>query len=227
MQLFIDTADIAQIREAHTWGIVDGVTTNPTHIANSGRPFDDVLAEIFATVDGPISVESVSTKAEGIIEEGRRIAAFHKNAVVKVPVMIEGLKAVKVLAAEGIKTNVTLCFSPVQAFLAAKAGATYISPFIHRLDMVGHEGAELIRQIRQIYDNYGYETKILAASIRNVSQVLDSLMAGADVATMPFDMLEALYKHPFTDAGLESFLKDWKRVPPSRLFARKSSEAGA
>ncbi|MFB3830169.1 MAG: fructose-6-phosphate aldolase [Bryobacteraceae bacterium] len=226
MQLFIDTADIAQIREAYAWGIVDGVTTNPTHIANSGRPFDDVLAEIFATVDGPISVEAVSTNAEGIIEEGRRIAAFHKNAVVKVPVMIEGLKAVKVLAAEGIKTNVTLCFSPLQAFLAAKAGATYISPFIHRLDMVGHEGAELIRQIREIYDNYGYKTKILAASIRNVSQVLASLLAGAEVATMPFEMLEALYKHPFTDAGLASFLNDWKRVPPSRLFAPKSG-AGA
>jgi transaldolase len=218
MQLFIDTADIAQIRTAYGWGIVDGVTTNPTHIANSGKPFDDVLMEIFNTVDGPISVEAVSTNAEGIIAEGRRIAAFHKNAVVKVPVMIEGLKAVKVLANEGIKTNVTLIFSPAQAFLAAKAGATYVSPFIHRLDMVGHEGADLIREIRQIYDNYGYETKILAASIRNVKQVLDSLLAGADVATMPFDMLESLYKHPLTDAGLQSFLSDWKRVPPSRLF---------
>jgi transaldolase len=218
MQLFIDTADIAQIHTAYGWGIVDGVTTNPTHIANSGKPFDDVLMEIFNTVDGPISVEAVSTNAEGIIAEGRRIAAFHKNAVVKVPVMIEGLKAVKVLANEGIKTNVTLIFSPAQAFLAAKAGATYVSPFIHRLDMVGHEGADLIREIRQIYDNYGYETKILAASIRNVKQVLDSLLAGADVATMPFDMLESLYKHPLTDAGLQSFLSDWKRVPPSRLF---------
>jgi transaldolase len=219
MELFIDTADIAQIRTAYGWGIVDGVTTNPTHIANSGRPFDDVLAEIFSIVDGPISVESVSTNAEGIIAEGRRIAAFHKNAVVKVPVMVEGLKAVKVLASEGIKTNVTLCFSPLQAFLAAKAGATYISPFIHRLDMVGHEGADLIRQIRQIYDNYNYQTKIIAASIRNVRQVLDCLLAGADVTTMPFNMLEALYQHPLTDDGLESFLNDWKRVPPSKLFS--------
>jgi transaldolase len=218
MQLFIDTADIAQIRTAYGWGIVDGVTTNPTHIASTGKPFDDVLEEIFQAVDGPISVESVSLDAEGIIREGRRIAALHKNAVVKVPVIVEGLKAVKVLAAEGIKTNVTLCFSPLQAYLAAKVGATYISPFIHRLDMVGHEGADLIREIRQIYDNYGFETKILAASIRNVRQVLDSLLAGADVATMPFDMLEALYKHPFTDAGLASFLADWKRVPPSKLF---------
>jgi transaldolase len=218
MQLFIDTADVAQIRAAYAWGIVDGVTTNPTHIANSGRPFDDVLAEIFSIVDGPISVESVSLNADGIVAEGRRIAAFHKNAVVKVPVMPEGLKAVKVLSSEGIKTNVTLCFSPLQALLAAKAGATYISPFIHRLDMVGHEGADLIRQIRQIYDNYGYQTKILAASIRNAKQVLDSALAGADVSTMPYDMLEALYKHPLTDAGLQSFMNDWKRVPPSKLF---------
>lgn len=219
MQLFIDTADIEQIRKAQDWGIVDGVTTNPTHIASTGRQFDDVLAEIFDLVDGPISVEAVSTNAEGIVAEGRRIAAFHKNAVVKVPIMTEGLKAVKILAREGVKTNVTLCFSPAQAFLAAKVGATYISPFIHRLDMVGHEGADLIRQIRQIYDNYGFQTKILAASIRNVKQVLDSLLVGADVATMPFDILEALYKHPLTDAGLASFLNDWKRVPPSRLFA--------
>ncbi|MCL4395331.1 MAG: fructose-6-phosphate aldolase [Chloroflexi bacterium] len=219
MQLFIDTADVAQIREARDWGIIDGVTTNPTHIANSGRPFDEVLKEIFDLVDGPISVESVSTNAEGIIAEGRRIAAFHKNAVVKVPIMIEGLKAVKVLASEGIHTNVTLVFSPLQAYLAAKAGATYVSPFIHRLDMVGHEGAELIRQIRDIYDTYGFETEIIAASIRNVKQVLDCLLAGSDIATMPFDMLKSLYQHPLTDDGLESFLKDWKRVPPSRLFA--------
>lgn len=219
MKLFIDTADIAQIRQAWDWGIIDGVTTNPTHIANSGKPFDDVLQEIFDIVDGPISVESVSLKAEGIIAEGRRIAAFHKNAVVKVPIIVEGLKAVKVLAAEGIKTNVTLCFSPLQAFLAAKAGATYISPFIHRLDMVGHEGGDLIRQIREIYDNYGFTTQILAASIRSTRQVLDSLLAGADVATMPLDMLRALYEHPLTEDGLQMFLNDWKKVPPSKLFA--------
>ena len=219
MKLFIDTADVAQIRQAWGWGIIDGVTTNPTHIANSGRPFDEVLQEIFDIVDGPISVESVSLKAEGIIAEGRRIAAFHKNAVVKVPIIVEGLKAVKVLSAEGIKTNVTLCFSPLQAFLAAKAGATYISPFIHRLDMVGHEGGDLIRQIREIYDNYGFTTQILAASIRSTRQVLDSLLAGADVATMPLDMLRALYEHPLTEDGLQMFLNDWKKVPPSRLFS--------
>lgn len=219
MQLFIDTALIDQIREAWSWGIVDGVTTNPTHIAATGRDFDEVLAEIFQLVDGPISVESVSLDAPGIIREGRRIAALHKNAVVKVPVTVEGLKAVRVLAGEGIHTNVTLCFSPLQALLAAKAGATYISPFVHRLDMVGHEGGDLVRQIRQIYDNYGYATKILAASIRSVRQVLDAAMAGADVATMPFDMLQALYQHPLTDDGLKMFLDDWSKVPPSKLFA--------
>jgi len=219
MQLFIDTANIDQIREAWSWGIIDGVTTNPTHIAATGRGFDEVLAEIFETVDGPISVESVSLDSEGIIREGRRIAALHKNAVVKAPVTVEGLKAVKVLAGEGIRCNVTLCFSPLQAFLAAKVGATYISPFVHRLDMVGHEGGELIREIRQIFDNYGYQTKILAASIRSCRQVLDAALAGADVATMPFDMLQALYQHPLTEDGLQLFLNDWKKVPPSKLFA--------
>jgi transaldolase len=219
MQLFIDTANIDQIRTAWSWGIIDGVTTNPTHIAATGRDFEEVLAEIFQIADGPISVESVSPDAEGIVREGRRIAALHKNAVVKVPIIVEGLKAVKVLSGEGIRTNVTLCFSPLQAFLAAKAGATYISPFVHRLDMVGHQGGELIGEIRQIYDNYGYQTKILAASIRSCRQVLDAALAGADAATMPFDMLEALYQHPLTEDGLRMFLDDWKKVPPSKLFA--------
>ena len=219
MQLFIDTANIDQIRTAWSWGIIDGVTTNPTHIAATGRDFEEVLAEIFQIVDGPISVESVSPDAAGIVREGRRIAALHKNAVVKVPIIVEGLKAVKVLSGEGIRTNVTLCFSPLQAFLAAKAGATYISPFVHRLDMVGHQGGELIGEIRQIYDNYGYRTKILAASIRSSRQVLDAALAGADAATMPFDMLEALYQHPLTEDGLRMFLDDWKKVPPSKLFA--------
>ena len=219
MQLFIDTANIDQIRTAWSWGIIDGVTTNPTHIAATGRDFDEVLAEIFQIADGPISVESVSLDAEGIVREGRRIAALHKNAVVKVPIIVEGLKAVKVLSGEGIRTNVTLCFSPLQAFLAAKAGATYISPFVHRLDMVGHQGCELISEIRQICDNYGYQTKILAASIRNCRQVLDAALAGADAATMPFDMLEALYQHPLTEDGLRMFLDDWKKAPPSKLFA--------
>jgi len=219
MQLFLDTADVNEIREAWSWGILDGVTTNPTHIAATGRDFDSVLAEIFEIVDGPVSVESVATDARGIIEQGRRIAALHRNAVVKVPVTVEGLKAVRGLAAEGVKTNATLCFSPLQAFLAAKAGATYISPFIQRLDFVGHDGLELVRQIREIYDHYHFPTKILAASIRSPKQVLESLLAGADVATMPMNVLRALYDHPLTEAGLASFLKDWERVPPSRLFA--------
>jgi len=219
MQLFIDTANIEQIRTAYSWGILDGVTTNPTHIAATGKNFDDVLDEIFKIVDGPISVETVSLKSEAIVEEGRAIHALHKNAVVKVPVMVEGLKAVKQLASSGIRTNVTLCFSPVQAFLAAKAGATYISPFVHRKDLAGDDGMLLVRQIRDVFDQYGYETKILAASIRTAKEVLDCLLAGADVATMPFDILESLYKHSMTDAGLQMFLNDWKNVPPSRLFS--------
>jgi len=219
MQLFIDTANVDEIRTAAGWGILDGVTTNPTHIAKSGRSFEEVLNEIFAVVDGPISVETVSLDAEGIVAEGRAIARFHRNAVVKVPVMIEGLKAVKQLSAENIPTNVTLCFSPLQAFLAAKAGATYISPFIHRKELAGDDGITLIREIRAIYDRYHYSTRILAASIRTGREVLECLLAGADVATMPFDMLESLYKHSMTDAGLAMFLDDWKKVPPAKLFA--------
>lgn len=219
MQLFIDTANLDEIRTAAAWGILDGVTTNPTHISKTGRKLEDVLREIFALVDGPISVETVSLDAEGIVAEGRAIASFHPNAVVKVPVMIEGLKAVKQLASEGIHTNVTLCFTPVQAFLAAKAGATYISPFIHRKELAGDDGLTLVPQIRAIYDRYGYKTRILAASIRTVKEVLQCLLAGADVATMPFDLLEALYKHSMTDAGLTMFLDDWKKVPPPELFA--------
>ncbi|HWB87554.1 MAG TPA: fructose-6-phosphate aldolase [Bryobacteraceae bacterium] len=219
MQLFIDTADIAEIREAASWGILDGVTTNPTHIAKTGRVFEEVLHEIFSIVDGPISVETVSLDAEGIVAEGRAIAAFHRNAVVKVPVMIEGLKAVKQLSSEGIRTNVTLCFSAQQAYLAAKAGATYISPFIHRKELAGEDGMQLIRDIRTVYDLYHYGTKILAASIRTSREVLDCLRCGADVATMPLDMLRSLYMHSMTDAGLKMFLDDWRKVPPPRLFA--------
>ena len=227
MKLFVDTANIEQIRTAWSWGILDGVTTNPTHIAATGREFDDVLREIFSLVNGPISVETVSTEAEGIITEGRAIAALHPNAVVKVVVTIEGLKAVKVLAEEGIKTNVTLCFSPLQGYLAAKAGATYISPFVHRLDIYGHEGIELVHNIRAIYDTYGYETEIIAASIRSPKQVLDCLMAGADVATMPFDIMQALYLHPMTDQGIQMFMNDWKKVPPSKLFEATAGKRGA
>lgn len=225
MKLFLDTADVDQIRTAWSWGILDGVTTNPTHIAKSGKNFDDVINEILGIVDGPISVETVSLESEGIIAQGRAIAKLHRNAVVKVPVMVEGLKAVKVLSQEGIRTNVTLCFSPVQAYLAAKVGATYISPFVHRKELAGDDGMVLISHIRQIYDRYGFNTQILAASIRTVKEVLDCLLAGADVATMPFDIMESLYKHMMTDAGLKSFLDDWKTVPPSRLFARSVMSA--
>jgi len=227
MQLFLDTANIEEIRTAAGWGLLDGVTTNPTHIAKSGKPFEDVLREIFAIIDGPISVETVSLEAEGIVRQGRAIARFHRNAVVKVPVMIEGLKAVKQLSSEGIATNVTLCFSPLQAFLAAKAGATYISPFLHRKELAGEDGLALIRDIRAIYDRYGYRTKVLAASIRTAREVLDCLRYGADVATMPFDILESLYKHSMTDAGLEMFLNDWKKVPPARLFTELEVTAPA
>ena len=220
MQLFIDTADVEEIRTAAGWGLLDGVTTNPTHIAKSGRSFEEVLEEIFGIVDGPISVETVSLHAEDIVHEGRAISRLHRNAVVKVPVMIEGLKAVKQLTSERIATNVTLCFSPVQAYLAAKAGATYISPFIHRKELAGEDGVELVKEIRAIYDRYGYRTKILAASIRTAREVLECLQAGADVATMPFDILELLYKHSMTDAGLAMFLDDWKKVPPTEIFSR-------
>jgi transaldolase len=218
MQLFIDTANVAEIKKAASWGILDGVTTNPTHIANSGRTFEDVLQEIFSIVDGPISVETVSLESAKIVAEGRAISKFHKNAVVKVPVMAEGLKAVKQLSSEGIQTNVTLCFSPIQAYLAAKAGATYISPFIHRKELAGDDGVLLVKQIRAIFDRYGYKTKILAASIRTAKEVLECLLAGADVATMPLDIMESLYKHSMTDAGLKMFLDDWAKVPPARLF---------
>ena len=219
MQLFIDTANLDQIRTAWDWGIIDGVTTNPTHIANTGGDFEEVVRAILAIVDGPVSIETISLDAAGIVREGRAIAGLHQNAVVKVAFSEEGLKAVKILTSEDIPTNVTLIFSAVQAFLAAKAGATYCSPFIHRKDLVGDDGAEMIRQIRAIYDNYSYSTKILAASIRSPRQVLDCLLAGADVATMPFDMLEQLYRHPLTDIGLQMFLDDWKRVRPPALFA--------
>jgi transaldolase len=225
MQLFIDTANIDEIRTAAGWGLLDGVTTNPTHIAKSGKPFEEVLMEIFSIFDGPISVEAVSLDAEGIVKQGRAIARFHRNAVVKVPVIIEGLKAVKQLASEGIKTNVTLCFSPLQAYLAAKAGATYISPFLHRKELAGEDGLSLIREIRAIYDRYGYRTKILAASIRTAREVLECLQLGADVATIPFDILESLYKHSMTDIGLEMFLNDWKKVPPARLFTELETAA--
>ncbi len=212
MKLFIDTADVAQIKEAWSWGIIDGVTTNPTHVMKTGRKPEEVYREILDIVNGPVSLETIATDAPAIEKEGRALAKLSPNVVVKVPVIREGLKAVKELSADGIKTNVTLNFSPLQALLAAKCGATYISPFVGRLDAVGHTGMDLVKQIRTIYDNYDYETQILAAAIRNPNHVLEAALAGADVCTMFFDVLKQLYDHPLTDIGLDIFLKDWAKV---------------
>jgi len=216
MQFFIDTADIAEIKKAHSMGVLDGVTTNPSLIAKTGKPFHDVIREICELVDGPISAEVVSTDHAGIVAEGRELAKIHSNIVVKVPLIVEGLRAVKTLSSEGIKTNVTLCFSPTQALLAAKAGATYISPFVGRLDDISFDGMELIQQIREIYDNYGFDTEILVASVRNPVHVLNAARVGADVATCPLSVIEQLAKHPLTDIGLAKFLADWEKVPKAK-----------
>jgi len=215
MKLFLDTADVAQIREVRAWGILDGVTTNPTHVSKIGRPAADVYREICELVDGPVSLETLSLNADEIIKEGRVLAKFNKNVVVKVPLMKEGLKAVKALASEGIKTNVTVTFSPLQAMLAAKCGATYISPFVGRLDAVGHVGMDLVRQIKTIYSNYEFKTEIIVAAVRHPIHVLEAALAGAEICTMSFDVLQQLYQHPLTDIGIEMFLNDWKKVPTS------------
>jgi transaldolase len=209
MKFFIDSADVKEIREAKAMGLVDGVTTNPTLVAKSGRDFRELLVEITNIIDGPISAEVVALDAEGMIREGKDLAAIHKNIVVKVPMTAEGLKATLRFSEMKIRTNVTLCFSSVQALLAAKAGATYISPFIGRLDDVGEDGMKLIEEIRRIYDNYKMKTEILAASIRGPQHVRAAALIGADVATCPFKTLLQLSKHPLTDLGLEAFLKDW------------------
>lgn len=210
MKFFIDTANIDEIRDAASYGILDGVTTNPSLVAKEGRNFRQLLDQILAIVDGPISAEVVSTEFPGILAEARELAAIHKNIVVKVPLIPDGLKAVHVLTDEGIQTNVTLCFSPTQALLAAKAGASYISPFIGRLDDVGTDGMELIEQIVSIYSNYGYTTQVLAASIRHPIHVLQAALLGADVATIPFKIIEQMFHHPLTDLGLQKFLSDWE-----------------
>jgi transaldolase len=213
MKIFIDSADISEIREAQKMGVLDGVTTNPSLIAKSGRKFEDVIREICDIVDGPISAETVTLEADTIMVEARKFAKMHKNIVVKIPLIVEGLKAVKMCAAEGIKTNVTLCFSATQALLAAKAGATYISPFVGRLDDITHVGMDLIEQLRTIYNNYDFKTQILVASIRSPIHVLEAAMMGADVSTIPFSVIQQLAKHPLTDIGLKKFLEDWKKVP--------------
>ena len=213
MKIFIDTANINEIKDASSMGLLDGVTTNPSLIAKEGRKFEEVLKEICAIVDGDISAEVVATESEGMLREGRALAKISDKIVVKVPLIKEGLKAVKIFKAEGIKTNVTLCFSPNQALLAAKAGAYILSPFVGRLDDISSNGMELISQIITIYRNYGFDTQVLVASVRHPLHVVDAAMMGADIATIPYNVLIQLIKHPLTDIGLEKFLTDWKKVP--------------
>ena len=212
MKFFIDTAEVSEIRAAHELGLVDGVTTNPSLIAKSGRDFKEVITEITNIVDGPISAEVIALDAAGMLSEGRELAKIHENIVVKVPMTTEGLKATKQFSADGIRTNVTLIFSPLQALLAAKAGASYVSPFVGRLDDAGHEGMEGVEQIRTIYDNYGYTAEIIVASIRSPLHVLNSGLIGADICTIPYSVMTQLAKHPLTDVGIEKFLSDWEKT---------------
>jgi transaldolase len=217
MQLFLDTTDTAVLKDLAATGLVDGVTTNPSLIAKSGRPMLEVIAEICGLVEGPVSAEVASTQAEGMLAEGRKLASVATNVVVKVPLTREGLVATAAFAREGIQTNVTLCFSAAQALLAAKAGATYVSPFVGRLDDHGADGMTLIGEIRAIYDNYDFDTEILAASIRNPAHVTAAALAGADCATIPPNVLADLFKHPLTEKGLEQFLSDWAKTGQSIL----------
>ncbi len=212
MKFFIDTANVKEIREAASLGILDGVTTNPSLVAKEGRDFNEVLREIVSIVNGPISAEVTTTNKEEMLGQGRELARIHPNIVIKVPLTLEGLQACKIFRAEGIKVNVTLCFSASQALMAAKAGASYISPFVGRLDDISHEGMDLIRQIRAIYDNYDFETEILVASVRHPLHVVEAALAGADVATIPSKIIKQLIKHPLTDSGQEKFLADWKKL---------------
>ncbi len=209
MKIFLDTADVEEIRTGVSWGIVDGVTTNPSHIAASGRPFREVVEEICDICPGPISAEVISTEAEGMIEEARMVSSWKPNIVVKIPVIKEGIKAIPVLAQEDIKVNATVCFSANQALLAAKAGATYISPFVGRLDTVGHDGMLLAEEILQIYRNYGFTTEVIVAAARHPLHVAQAALMGAHITTMRFNILEQMFNHPLTDAGVEQFLADW------------------
>ncbi len=216
MKFFIDTANMKEIREAHAMGVLDGVTTNPSLCAKEGiSDFEGFIAEICSVVEGDVSAEVVSTDYEGILAEGRKLADIADNVVVKVPLIKEGIKAIKTFSEEGIKTNCTLCFSPTQALVAAKAGATYISPFVGRLDDISTNGMQLIAEIVQIYQNYGYDTEVLVASIRHPLHVVEAAQIGADVATMPFGVIERLIKHPLTDSGLKNFLADWDKLQKS------------
>jgi transaldolase len=212
MRFFLDTANLDELRTGARWGIVDGVTTNPSLIAKEGVPLEEQVRKICEIVDGDISAEVVSTTAEEMIPEGRHLALIHKNIVVKVPLIREGIRACSALSREGIRVNVTLCFSPGQALLAAKAGAYFVSPFIGRIDDTGWNGMELIRDIAQIYRNYGFSTQVLAASLRHSGHVIDAAKAGAHIGTMPFKVMDSLFNHPLTDKGLEQFLKDYEKV---------------
>ncbi|MBV1818670.1 fructose-6-phosphate aldolase [Anaerosalibacter bizertensis] len=212
MKLFIDTANIDEIREINDWGVICGVTTNPSLIAKEGRDFKEVIKEISTIVDGPISAEVISLESHGMVEEARELAKIHKNIIIKIPMTKEGLKAVKVLNSEGIKTNVTLVFSPSQALLAAKAGASYVSPFIGRMDDIGNEGMNIIEDIVKIYNNYNISTEVIAASVRHPMHVLEAAKAGSHIATIPYKVFEQMVKHPMTDLGIERFLKDWEGV---------------
>ena len=212
MKFFLDTADIDEIKEAHRMGMVDGVTTNPSLIAKEGRDFEDIIKDICQIVDGPISAEVISLDADGMVEEARHLSSIHKNIVVKIPMTVDGIKATRQLSEEGIHTNVTLVFSPLQALMAAKAGATYVSPFIGRLDDLSQEGMLLVEQIVEIFNNYAFDTEVIVASIRNPLHVLDSALIGADIATIPFSVLGKLAAHPMTDKGLKAFLDDWEKT---------------
>ncbi|GAA0700462.1 fructose-6-phosphate aldolase [Paraclostridium ghonii] len=213
MKLFIDTANVDEIKEINSWGVIEGVTTNPSLIAKEGRVFENVVKEITQIVDGPISAEVISMDSEGMIKEGEELSKIHQNIVIKIPMCAEGLKAVAALAKKGIKTNVTLIFSSNQALLAAKAGASYVSPFVGRLDDIGQEGIMLIEEVSNIFNIHGIETEIISASIRHPQHVLTSAKAGADISTVPYKVFKQMLGHPMTDIGIEKFLKDWESVP--------------
>jgi transaldolase len=216
MQFFIDSADVGEIKKALAMGLCDGVTTNPSLVAKTGRKFSEVLKEITALVPGPVSAEVTAVDHEGMLKEAHALAKVADNVVVKVPLIVEGLRAVRDLSSEGIRTNVTLCFSPVQALLAAKAGATYISPFVGRLDDISEDGMAMVAQILEIYRAYDFATKVLVASVRHPIHVLEAARLGADVATIPFNVIDQLARHPLTDAGLKKFLSDWEKVPKEK-----------
>ena len=217
MKIFLDTANIDEIRTAHAWGIIDGVTTNPSLIAKNGQDFIQTVYDIAELVQGPVSAETIAQDTQGMVIEGRLLAKIHSHIVVKIPLTPAGIAATKILSGEGIKTNVTLCFQANQALLAAKAGATYISPFLGRLDDVSQDGVQLIREIVQIYKNYNFSTQVLSASIRHPKHMVDVALAGSDVATLPFAVLKKMFQHPLTDAGNTQFLQDWQTVPNNNI----------